>query len=95
MTEPQFIIEEVTDSVEIARFKAQMEQFHRNQDWLQARWAELLPQARGKFLAVAGQEAFISDTPEAAWALAKTAHPDDEGAFDQYVFPGQGPRIYC
>jgi hypothetical protein len=55
----------------------------------------LLPRAYGKFLAVAGQEAFLADTPEEAWALARAAHPDDDGAFSRYVRPPGGPRIYA
>ncbi len=94
MNESKFIIEEVTDPVEIARIRAQDEQHRRNLDWLQAHWADVLPQARGKFLAVAGQEAFIADTPKQAWAWAAAAHPDDQGAFVQYVIAKEGPRIY-
>jgi hypothetical protein len=67
--------------------RAQLERFKRNSDWLQSHWADLLPQARGKHLAVAGQEAFIADTPEEAWALALAAHPEDDGVLSQYVFP--------
>src|SRR5687767_7876061 len=87
--------EEVTDPAEIARNRAQDERARRNSDWLEAHWPELLPQALGKFVAVAGQEAFISDTSEDAWAKAKAAHPDDDGAFCQYVWPSKGPRIYA
>jgi hypothetical protein len=92
---PKFLIEEVTDPDEIARHKAQRERARRNRDWLQAHWPDLLPQARGKFIAVAGQEAFIADSPEEAWQMAKAAHPDDDGAIDQYVRPELGPRIYA
>jgi hypothetical protein len=53
-------------------------------------WSDLLPQARGKFLAVAGQEAFLADIPEEAWAQAQAAHPEDDGALCQYVFPEGG-----
>ncbi|MGH2587026.1 MAG: hypothetical protein ACRDJE_19095, partial [Dehalococcoidia bacterium] len=67
----------------------------RNSDWLQAHWADVLPQARGRFLAVAGQEAFIADTVEDAWAMAMAAHPGDSGALLQYVRPERGPRIYA
>jgi hypothetical protein len=97
-TEPiegQFTIEEVTDPAEIARCRAQHERGKRNSDWLQAHWPDLLPQARGKFVVVAGQEAFIADTPEEAWAWADRVHPGDNGAFVQYVRPEQGPRIYA
>jgi hypothetical protein len=94
MNEPKITIEDVTDPIEIARFRAQDEQHKRNSDWLQAHWSDVLPQAQGKFLAVAGQEAFIADSPEEAWAWAAAKHPEDNGAFVQYVFPKGGPRIY-
>lgn len=93
--EPKFVIEEVTDPAEIARHKAQRERARRNRDWLQMHWSELLPDARGRFIAVAGQEAFIADSAEEAWSMAKAAHPDDDGAIDQYVRPERGPRIYA
>jgi hypothetical protein len=93
--QPKFVIEEVTDPEEIARARAQREQAGRNSAWLQKHWPELLPAARGKFIAVAGQEAFIADSAEEAWAMAKAAHPDDDGAIDQHVRPERGPRIYA
>jgi hypothetical protein len=68
MTDRDFVIEEVSDPEEIRRARAQDERHRRNSAWLQAHWADLLPQARGKFVAVAAQEAFIAETPEAAWA---------------------------
>ena len=95
MSEPRFVIEEVTDPEEIARFRAQHERFRRNSDWLAAHWADVLPQARGRFLAVACQEAFIADSMEEAWTLATEAHPEDTGALLQYVIPERGPRIYA
>ncbi len=95
MKEPQFIIEEINDPAEVARCRAQDERARRNSEWLQAHWGDLLPQARGKFLAVAGQEAFLADTPEEAWAWAARAHPEDDGALVQYVRTGTGPRIYA
>jgi hypothetical protein len=93
--EPQFIIEEVTDPAEIARSKQQHDRHKRNTDWLQAHWGDLLPQARGKFLAVANQEAFLADTPEEAWAWTERVHPNDDGACVQYVPTTVGPRIYA
>jgi hypothetical protein len=93
--EPKFIIEEVTDPVEVVRFRADMERFRRDLDWLQKHWAELLPQALGRFVAVAGQEAFIADTAEEAAARAEAAHPEDRGVYVRYVRPGRGPRIYA
>ena len=95
MSQPRFTIEEVDDPAEIARARAQDERMRRNSDWLQAHWGDVLPQARGRFLAVAGQEAFIADTPEEAQALAAAAHPDDNGMLLKYVRPERGPRLYA
>lgn len=92
---PPFVIEEVSDPGEIVRCRAQDERARRNSDWLQAHWPDLPPHARGKFVAVAGQEAFIAETPGIAWALARAAHLEDDGALCQSVFPEGGPRIYA
>jgi hypothetical protein len=94
LLQPKFIIEEVTDPEEIARSRAQHERHRRNSDWLQAHWSDVLPQARGKFLAVAGQEPFIADIiPEEAWAWVDATHPDDDGAIVRYIRTEKGPRI--
>lgn len=95
MNEPRFTLEEVKDPGEIARHRAQMERFRRNSAWLQAHWDELLPQALGRFLAVAGQEAFLGASPEEALAQARAAHPEDDGLLSQYVRPERGPRVYA
>lgn len=95
MQTPEFVFEEVTDPDYLARVKAQRERASRNRAWLQAHWPELLPAARGRFIAVAGEEAFIADSAEEAWDMARAAHPDDDGAIDQYVRPERGPRIYA
>jgi hypothetical protein len=89
------ILEEVNDPVAAARSRALLERFRRNTDWLQSHWNDVLPQARGKHLAVAGQEAFIADTPDQAWAWVDQKHPEDDGAFVQYVIAERGPRIYA
>jgi hypothetical protein len=89
-----FQIEEVSDPAEIARCRAQHERAQRNTEWLEAHWAELLPQARGKFLAVAEQEAFLADTAVAAWTWVEARHSEDDGAIVRYVRPEPGPRIY-
>lgn len=90
--EPHFVIEVVDDPVSNARLKEQHERFKRNSDWLQSHWSDVLPQAFGKCLVVAGQQAFIADTGREALALAKAAHPDDTGLLIQYVNPHPGPR---
>jgi hypothetical protein len=92
--QPRFIIEEVNDPAEAERARARHERLRRNSRWLESHWPEVLPGARGRFLAVAGQEAFVADTPEEAWAMARAAHAEDDGAFGQYVRPERGPRIY-
>ena len=92
--EPQFVIEVVTDPVEITRSREVLEQFARNSDWLQTQWPELLPQALGKCIAVAGQEAFLADTAAEAIAKARAAHPEDKGLLVQYVDPRRRPRIF-
>ena len=93
--EPKVAIEEVTDPVENARARQQDECHQRNLHWMQEHWADVLPHGFGKFLAVAGQEAFLAETAQEAWALAKAAHPQDPGAFIQYLRPNTGPRIYA
>ncbi|MBY0229642.1 MAG: hypothetical protein K2W96_10220 [Gemmataceae bacterium] len=52
---------ELTDPVLIARIEAVSAATARNDEWLDANIESLLPQARGKVLIVAGQEAFIGD----------------------------------
>lgn len=93
--QPALVMEEVTDPEVVARNKAQSERFWRNVDWLSSHWEDLLPQALGKFVAVAGQEAFLADTSEEAWAAAEAAHPEDNGVFCRYVSPMRGPKIYA
>lgn len=95
MTDSGIVIEDVTDPDEIGRIQAQDKRHRRNSDWLQAHWADLLPQARGKFIAVAGQETFIAETPAEAWAWADKTHPEDMGAIVQYVRKAVGPRFYA
>jgi hypothetical protein len=93
--EPEMVITEITDPQQLAEDRAVEEQTRRNGDWLQRNWSEVLPQARGKFLAVAGQQPFIADTMDDALALARAAHPDDRGLLLQYIRTTRGPRIYA
>lgn len=80
---------------EAARRKADDEAFLRNEAWMKAHWEELWPQARGKVLVVAGEEAFIADTIEEALAQAWAAHPEERGSLvTRHVFPDKRPRIY-
>jgi hypothetical protein len=72
-----------------------MERARRNSNWLGCHWAEVLPQARGKFVAVAGEEGFVADNPEQAWAWVRRVHPEDDGALVQFVRADINPRIYA
>jgi hypothetical protein len=91
---PTLPLEKVADPAESARVRAIIEQTEQNSRWLSEHWPELLPLARGKFVAVAAQEAFIADSAEEARAWARRVHPEDRGALVQYVFPTLGPRFY-
>jgi hypothetical protein len=91
----RLILEEVHDPAEVKRCQAHLQAFRRNSKWLESHWPDLLPQARGKHLAVAGEEAFIADSPEEAWAWVDAKHPEDIGSFVHYVIPEKGPRFYA
>lgn len=88
-------VEDVTDPIEIARIHAQHAQAQLNAAWLETHWDDLLPDAFGKFIAIAGQEAHVASSAEEAWAWSKSAHPDDAGALVEYVLPPGGPRFYA
>lgn len=95
MTDQGFVFEEVSDPDESQRAHVQDERHRRNNAWLQAHWGDVLPQARGKFVAVADQEAFIAETLAEAWAWVDATHPKDNGAIVQYVRTQRGPRLYA
>ncbi len=88
------VMEEVTDPVELARARAQWERFDRNSAWLQAHASEVYARHRGRCICVAGEELFVADTPQEVRALAKVAHPDDDGSFVRYIPREKAPRIY-
>jgi hypothetical protein len=88
-------MEEVTDPKELAKAAAQWERFDRNAAWLQAHVQEIYPRYRGKYICIAGEELFVADTPEEAWALATTAHPQDDGCFLRYIPREKLARIYA
>ena len=83
------------DPVRSRATHAQLDRGRRNLRWLAEHWADLLPQARGRFVAIAGQEGHVADSAAAAWAWARAVHPEDDGAIVQYVRQEQGPRIYA
>lgn len=92
---PRVVMKEVTDPEEVARARAQRERFDRNAAWLQANAKEVYTRHRGKCICIAGEELFVADTPEAVLALAKAAHPDDDGYFLHYIPREKLARIYA
>lgn len=96
MTEPgiQVVMEEETDPVELAKARAQQERFERNWAWMEAHAAEVY-RHRGKFICIAGQQLFVADTVEEVLALAKAAHPEDDGRFTRYIPTERVARIYA
>src|SRR5438552_78580 len=89
------VMEEVTDTEELTKARAQDERFERNWAWFEAHAAEIYPRFRGKCLCIAGQELFVADTPEQALALATAAHPEDDGRFTRYIPKERTYRIYA
>ena len=80
--QPAIEMEEVTDAAELAKAHAQDERFEQNWAWFESHAPEIYARHRGKCLCVAGQELFVADTPEAVLALARAAHPEDDGRLD-------------
>lgn len=89
------VMEEVTDPVELAKAKIQDERFERNWAWFEIHSAEIYPRHRGKVYCIAGQELFVADTPKEVLALARAAHPDDDGLFTGYIPKERTYRIYA
>ena len=90
-----FVMEEVTDPVELAKAFAQDARFEKNWVWFEAHAPEIYAQHRGKFLCVAGQELFVADTSAEVMALARVAHPDDDGYYLRYIPKEKAYRIYA
>jgi hypothetical protein len=91
--QPQVVMEEVTDPVQVAAANARRAKFDRNWAWHQAHVGEIGETHRGRCIAVAGEELFVADTPEEAAALARAAHPDDDGFFVHYIHRERAYRI--
>ena len=78
-------MEEVTDPKELAKARAQWERCDCNSAWLQAHATEIYPRYRGKCIFIAGEELCVADTSEEVLALAKAAHPEDDGFLLHYI----------
>ncbi len=94
-TQVPIIMEEVTDPEELANAQAQRERFDRNAAWLQAHASEVYTRFRGKCICIAGEELFVAHMPEEAMALARAAHPEDDGFFLHYIPREKLARIYA
>jgi hypothetical protein len=89
----QVIIEEQKMTREMARL---FEQAERNLVWFSEN-AERLGVAekyRGCYIAAAGGDLFIAETPEEARRLANEKHPDDTPHV-RYIFREKRSRIYA
>ena len=87
------IIQEQEMTPELARV---FEQGRRNLFWFSEN-AELLgvyEKYRGRYVAAAGGELFVADTPEEARRLAEEKHPDDTPHV-RYIFSEKRSRIYA
>lgn len=93
--ESAVFMEEIADPVLTAELLEQDRRHRRNWEWLESHWQDVMPQARGKFVAVAAQEAHVANTVEEAWNWVRTKHPEDNGGFVQYIPAKEGPRIYA
>jgi hypothetical protein len=89
------VMREVTDPEELAKAKIQDERFERNLAWFDAHAADLFRLHRGKCLCISGEQLFVADSPREAIALAKAAHPQDDGRFTHYVPKERMYRIYA
>ena len=92
---PPIVMEKVTDPDELAKAQAQRERFDRNSAWLQAHVFDTYARYRGKCICIAGEELFAADTPEEALALARAAHPEDDGFFLLYIPREKMARFYA
>jgi len=95
MGQTKVVIEEVNDPELAAKLRAQDGKFGRNLAIFKAHAPELFARHRGKVIVVAGEELHVAETAEAAWAWARTTHPDDQGVFVHHIPLGKGWRIYA
>ena len=79
------VMEEITDSAELAQARLRREQFDRNSAWFQSHASEVYANLRDQCICVAGQELFVAETASEALAQATAAHPDDQGRFVHYI----------
>ena len=88
-------MEEITDPAEVASAAARRAKFDRNLHWFESRAQEIGRSHPGKCICIAGDELFVGDTAHQALALARTAHPEDDGYFLHYIHKEKAARIYA
>jgi hypothetical protein len=88
------LMTEVTDPKGVTRIKAQRARLRKNADWLQAHVAQVYAQHRGKYICVAAQELFVAETAPEVVAMARNAHPEDDGLLLRYIPREKLERIY-
>jgi len=89
------VMSEETDPVELARSRAMFARAECNSAWLQAHVPEIYSKHRGRFICVARGELFVADTVAEVMALAKAAHPEDDGAILRYILKEKREMIYA
>jgi hypothetical protein len=95
LTQTPIAMEKVTDANELAKAQAQDDRFERNWAWFEAHAGEIYLRHRGQAYCIAGQELFVAATPKEVLALARAAHPNDDGLFTGYIPKERTYRIYA
>ena len=87
------IIEELPHDPEFERAFAQAQ---RNRDWFSAHAKEMgvFEKYRGRYVAAAGGELFVADTPEEVFRLVRDKYPD-EVPHARYIQREKCARIYA
>jgi hypothetical protein len=88
-------IEEIVDASELGDSAAREDRFGRNLRWFEANAKEIGLRCAGKCICIAGEQLFFADAPEQALALARAAHPEDDGFFLHYIHKEKAARIYA
>ena len=91
----QVTVREITDPKERVEVEAWRGRADRNAAWLQAHAASVYPRHRGRHICIAGEEVFAADSAEEALALARAAHPEDDGRILRYIPRERVARIYA
>lgn len=93
-SEPELVVEMISDPNELEQARRQREQADRNAAWLRANARTVYANHRGQCICIAGESLFVADTPEAAYALGRAAFPRDDGLFVRYIPLKKAARIY-